>query len=380
MGGPLTGLKVVELVGLGPGPFCGMLLADLGAEVLCVDRIEVARAVDPERPATNAMHRGKRVVGLDLKHPDGPGALLRIVEHTDAMFEVFRPGVAERLGIGPDVCRARNPRLIYGRLTGWGQDGPWANAAGHDIDYIALAGALEPIGRAGQPPTPPLNVLGDFAGGGMLLAFGIAAAAFERERTGQGQVIDAAMVDGAALMMTPFYGARASGFWGERGTNLLDTGAPFYDVYETADQRWIAVGAIEPQFYAALLAVLGLDAARLPNRDDPANWATLKERFAAVFRTRTRDDWVAAADGADACVAPVLTPLEATSHPHNQARGTFLELRGVPQPAPAPRFSRSQLSPPAPPQQPGESTEAALAGFGFDAAAVDELRAAGVLI
>src|SRR5690242_19644820 len=380
MGGPLSGLKVVELVGLGPGPFCGMLLADLGADVLCVDRIEVARAVDPGRPATNAMHRCKRVIGLDLKHADGPETLLRIVEQADAMFEVFRPGVAERLGIGPDACLARNPRLIYGRLTGWGQDGPYSGAASHDIDYIALAGALEPIGRAGQPPTPPLNVLGDFAGGGMLLAFGIAAAAFERERTGLGQVIDAAMVDGAALMMTPFYGARASGFWGERGTNMLDTGAPYYDVYETSDHQWIAVGAIEPQFYAALLTVLGLDPAELPDRDDPANWATLKERLAAVFRTRTRDDWVAAADGADACLAPVLTPLEAVEHPHNVARRTFLELRGVPQPAPAPRFSRSQPAAPAPPQQPGESTEAALAGFGFEAADVEKLRAAGVLI
>jgi alpha-methylacyl-CoA racemase len=380
MGGPLSGLKVVELVGLGPGPFCGMLLADLGAEVLCVDRIEVARAVDPDRPATNAMHRGKRVVGLDLKHSDGPETFLRIVERADAMFEVFRPGVAERLGIGPDVCLERNPRLIYGRLTGWGQDGPYAVAAGHDIDYIALAGALEPLGRAGEPPTPPLNVIGDFAGGGMLLAFGIAAAAFERERTGMGQVIDAAMVDGAALMLTPFYGARASGFWGERGTNLLDTGAPFYEVYETSDARWIAVGAIEPQFYAALLGVLGLDPAELPNRDDPANWPALKERFAAVFRTRTRDEWVGAANGKDACLAPVLDPLEATAHPHNRVRETFLELRGVPQPAPAPRFSRSQLATPSPPQQPGESTEAALAGFGFDAAAVEKLRAAGVLI
>jgi alpha-methylacyl-CoA racemase len=380
MGGPLTGCKVIELVGLGPGPFCGMLLADLGAEVLCVDRIEVARAANHERPATNAMARGKRVVGLDLKHPDGVETFLRLIEHADAMFEVFRPGVAERLGIGPDACLARNPRLIYGRLTGWGQDGPYASAAGHDIDYIALAGALEPLGRAGQPPTPPINVLGDFAGGGMLLAFGIAAAAYEREHTGKGQVIDAAMVDGAALMLTPFYGARASGFWGERGTNLLDTGAPFYDVYETSDGRWIAVGAIEPQFYAAFVAVLGLDAGALPDRDDKANWPALKQRFAAILRTRTRDEWVAAAAGADACMAPVLTPAEAVDHPHNRARDTFLELRGVPQPAPAPRFSRTALDAPAPAQHPGESTEAALASFGFDAADVEKLRAAGVLI
>jgi alpha-methylacyl-CoA racemase len=326
------------------------------------------------------MARGKRVVGLDLKHADGVETFLRLIEHADAMFEVFRPGVAERLGIGPDACLARNPRLIYGRLTGWGQDGPYASAAGHDIDYIALAGALEPLGRAGQPPTPPINVLGDFAGGGMLLAFGIAAAAYEREHTGKGQVIDAAMVDGAALMLTPFYGARASGFWGERGTNLLDTGAPFYDVYETSDGRWLAVGAIEPQFYAAFVAVLGLDAAALPDRDDKANWPALKQQFAATLRTRTRDEWVAAAAGADACVAPVLTPAEAVDHPHNRARDTFLELRGVPQPAPAPRFSRTALDPPEPAQHPGESTDAALASFGFDAADVDKLRAADVLI
>ena len=230
MSGPLTGVRVVELVGLGPGPLCGMLLADLGAEVLRVDRVEAARATDRTRPASNAMHRSKQAVGLDLKSPDGVEAFLRLVERTDAVFEVFRPGVAERLGIGPEPCSARNPRLVYGRLTGWGQSGPLAARAGHDIDYIAIAGALEPLGRAGQPPTPPINVLADFAGGGMLLAFGIAAALYERERSGEGQVIDAAMVDGAALMLTPFYGARASGAWGERGTNLLDTGAPFYDV------------------------------------------------------------------------------------------------------------------------------------------------------
>ena len=348
MSGPLTGIRVVELVGLGPGPFCGMLLADLGADVLRVDRVATARAVDPGRPATNAMHRSKQAIGLDLKAADGVEAFLRLLETADAAFEVFRPGVAERLGVGPEACLARNPRLIYGRLTGWGQDGPLAAHAGHDLDYLAVAGALEPLGRAGQPPTAPINVLGDFAGGGMLLAFGIAAALFERERSGRGQVIDAAMVDGAALMLTPFYAARASGAWGPRGTNLLDTGAPFYDVYETADGGWLAVGAIEPQFYAAFLDGLGLSGVDLPGQLDRDGWPVLRARFAAVLGTRTRDDWVERFAGLDACVAPVLTPVEAPDHPHHRARHAFLALAGVPQPAPAPRFSRSTLGPASP--------------------------------
>jgi alpha-methylacyl-CoA racemase len=357
-----------------------MVLADLGADVLRVDRADVARSIDHSRPATNAMHRSKRAIGVDLKTKDGVDALLRLADAADVLFEVFRPGVAERLGIGPDVACARNPRLVYGRLTGWGQDGPLAAAAGHDIDYIAVAGALEPLGRAGEPPTPPINVLGDFAGGGMLLALGLAAALFERERSGRGQVVDAAMVDGAALMLTPFYAARASGFWGARGTNLLDTGAPFYEVYECADGSWLAVGAIEPQFYAALLAVLGLDGATLPDRDDPASWPALKERFAAIFRTRARDEWCARADGRDACIAPVLTPGEAPDHPHNRARGTFLELDGVPQPAPAPRFSRTPAPAPAAPQHPGADTAAVLTDWGFGAAEVDTLIRTGAVV
>ena len=280
------------------------------------------------------MHRSGSAPGLDFEAPDGVARRsLRLTDAADVVFEVFRPGVAERLGIGPDVACARNPRLIYGRLTGYGQDGPLAPAAGHDIDYLAVAGALEPLGRAGQPPTP-INVLGDFAGGGMLMALGIVAAAYERERSGKGQVVDAAMVDGAALMLTPFYGARASGFWGERGTNMLDTGAPFYEVYECADGAWIAAGAIEPQFYAALLDVLGLTGEPLPDRDDPATWPELKQRFAAVFATHTRDEWCALADGArHRALPPILTPLEAPSHPHNIALGQFLELASVPQPA-----------------------------------------------
>lgn len=383
MSGPLSGFKVVEIVGLGPGPFCGMLLGDLGADVLRVDRVGAVRGFsspDPTKPATNPMNRSKRAIALDLKHPDGVEAFLRLTDAADAAFEVFRPGVAERLGIGPDDCRSRNARLVYGRLTGWGQSGPMAARAGHDIDYIALAGALEPLGRAGQPPTPPINVLGDFAGGGMLLAYGIVAALLERARTGEGQVVDAAMVDGAAIMLTPFYGARASGGWGERGTNLLDTGAPFYDVYETADGKWVAVGAIEPQFYAALLERLGLDGDDLPDQMDTSGWPELRKRFDGVFRTKTRDEWAAHVEGVDACVAPVLTPLEAPSHPHAQARDAFLELRGVPQPAPAPRFSRSTLDAPTEGEHPGAATADVLADWGFDDTDVTRLVTAGVLI
>jgi alpha-methylacyl-CoA racemase len=373
-------MRVVELLGLGPGPFCGMLLADLGAEVLRVDRVDAARSVDLSRPATNAMYRSKSAIGLDLKAPAGVDTFLRLTDGADAAFEVFRPGVVERLGIGPDVVCARNPRLVYGRLTGYGQDGPLANKAGHDIDYLAIAGALEPLGRAGAPPTPPINVLADFAGGGMLLAYGIVAALLARERTGDGQVVDAAMVDGAALMLTPFYAARASGFWGPRGTNMLDTGAPWYDSYETADGGWLAVGAIEPEFYAQLLEGLGLSEERLPDQQDRERWPELRDRFATVIRTRTRDAWEAHFASYDACVAPALAPTEAPGHPHNRARATFRDIRGVPQPAPAPRFSRTPLGEPTPPQHPGERTHDALAGWGFDAAEVTALIEARVLV
>ncbi len=380
MRGPLTGVRVLEITGLGPGPFCGMLLADLGAEVLRVDRMEAARSADPGAPVTNAMHRGKRAVGLDLKSPAGVEVFLRLAAAADACIEVFRPGVAERLGIGPDPCRARNPRLVYGRLTGWGQEGPFAAMAGHDIDYIALAGALEPVGRAGQPPTPPLNLVGDFAGGGLLLAYGIVAALLERATTGVGQVIDAAMIDGAALMMIPFFGASASGFWGARGTNLLDSGAPFYDVYETADGRWMAVGALEPQFYARFLAGLGLDADTLPGRDDPANWPALRDRFTAVFRTRTRAEWCAVFDGTDACVAPVLAPLETPTHPHHLARRAHTEVLGVPQPAPAPRFSAHAPAHPEPGEHPGVDPVGILTAWGVPADEARALHAAGAVV
>jgi alpha-methylacyl-CoA racemase len=364
-------MRVVEFVGLGPGPFAGMLMADLGATVLRVDRFDDAQQANRSVPARGPLHRGKGSVAVDLKHPAGPELVLRLVERADALIDVWRPGVAERLGVGPDDCLARNPRLIYGRLTGWGQEGPWASMAGHDIDYIALAGALEPLGRAGQPPTPPINVLGDFAGGGLLLAFGIACAAWEATRSGKGQVIDAALIDGAALLMAPFYSGRASGFWGPRGTNMLDTGAPFYDVYETADGGWMAVGAIEPQFHAALLDGLGL-------RDDPdfaeqrnrSLWAAQKKRLAEIFRTRTRDEWCAVFDGTDACVAPVLDPVEAPSHPHHVARGTFIDG----QPAPAPRFSRTPAGSPGAAQRAGEGAD--LADWGISDDDASALRAA----
>ena len=378
--GPLTGFRVVELVGLGPGPFCGMLLADLGAEVLRVDRVDATRAVDRSQPATNAMHRSKAAIGLDLKAPAGVEAFLRLTDAADAAFEVFRPGVAERLGIGPDAARARNGRLVYGRLTGYGQSGPLAARAGHDIDYLAIAGALEPLGRADAPPTPPINVLADFAGGGMLLAYGIVAALLARERTGAGQVVDAAMVDGAALMLTPFYAARATGFWGPRGTNMLDSGAPWYDSYETADGRWLAVGAIEPQFYAELLDGLGLADADLPDQHDRDGWPILRGRFADVIAGRTRDEWEAAFAGRDACVVPALSPIEAPNHPHNLARGTFFELAGVPQPAPAPRFSETPAAAPTPPKHPGEDTVGVLERWGFNADETHELVATDIVV
>ncbi len=371
--GPLKGVKVVELVGLGPGPFCGMLLADLGATVLRVDRVEAA-ATAPPTPSTNPMNRGKSSITLDLKRREGVDALLRLVEQADVFFEVFRPGVAERLGIGPDVCLARNPELVYGRLTGWGQDGPYAHAAGHDIDYLAIAGALEPLGRAGQPPTPPINVLADFAGGGMLLAFGIVAALFG----GRGQVVDAAMVDGAALMLAPFYSARATGAWGPRGTNHLDSGAPFYDSYETADGGWFAVGAIEPQFYGELLRRTGLDGdPTMADQWDRSKWPDQKQILATTFRQRARAEWCELLEYSDACAAPALTPVEAPDHPHNVARHSFLTVNGVPQPAPAPRFSRTHAEQPAPPTHSGADTDAGLASWGFSDQEIAELKRTG---
>ncbi|HEX5881222.1 MAG TPA: CaiB/BaiF CoA-transferase family protein [Actinomycetota bacterium] len=372
--GPLEGVRVVELAGIGPGPFCAMLLADLGAEVLAVDR---PAAGGPGWPALFA--RGRRRVAVDLKHPEGPGVVLDLVAGADALVEGFRPGVAERLGIGPEACLHRNPRLVYGRVTGWGQDGPLARSAGHDIDYIAVAGALHPVGPAGGPPVPPLNLLGDFGGGGMLLALGVVAALLEAGRSGRGQVVDAAMVDGAALLTTQLHELLAAGLWSDqRGANLLDGAAPFYAVYETADGRHLAVGALEPQFWAELLDRLGLAADDLPAQLDRDGWPDLRERLAATFRTRTRDEWCALLEGTDACVAPVLSLLEAPAHPPNQARATFVDVGGVPQPAPAPRFSRTPCPIPTPPASGGDDAEV-LAAWGLPPERVERLRAAGAI-
>jgi alpha-methylacyl-CoA racemase len=373
--GPLAGIRVVELAGIGPGPFAAMLLADLGAEVLRVDRPAASRPAWP-----TVLARGRRSVVVDLKHPDGAAVVLDLVASADALVEGFRPGVVERLGIGPDACLARNPRLVYGRVTGWGQEGPWRLAAGHDIDYVALAGALHPIGQAGGPPVPPLNLVGDFGGGGMLLALGVVAALLEAGRSGRGQVVDAAMVDGAALLTAQFHELLAAGLWREeRGANLLDGGAPFYGVYETADGRHLAVGALEPQFFAELLRRLGLDAGDLPDQLDRDGWPVLRERLAGLFRTRTRDQWCELLAGTDACVAPVLGLGEAPAHPHNRARGTFVEVGGVTQPAPAPRFSRTPPGPPSPPAPPGAHTDQALADWGVDPGELARLRTVGAI-
>ncbi len=370
--GPLHGVRVVELESLAPAPFGCMILADLGAEVIRVDR--PAAPGHPVVQPGDLLARGRRSIRLDLKEPDGVAVLLRLADRADVLVEAFRPGVAERLGFGPEACLDRNPRLVYARMTGWGQDGPLAPAAGHDIDFIAVAGTLDPIGRAGERPVPPLNLVGDFGGGGMLLAVGVLAALLERERSGRGQVVDAAMVDGAALLATFIHGLRAAGGWqDERGSNLLDGGAPFYDTYQTADGKFVAVGALEPKFYAELLGRLGLDPAGLPGQYDRDGWPALRAALSARFAERTRDEWTAAFDGSDACVAPVLSMAEAPGHPHNAARGTFTEVAGVTQPAPAPRFSRTPAGHPAPPPAPGDDTSAILAELGYSPAEITAL-------
>ena len=371
--GPLHGVRVIELESLAPAPFGCMVLADLGADVLRVDRPGAGGhpVVQPSDPLV----RGRRSIRLNLKDPAGLAVLLRLVEGADVLVEGYRPGVAERLGFGPEVCLERNPRLVYARMTGWGQQGPLAGAAGHDIDYIAVAGSLDPIGRAGERPVPPLNLLGDFGGGGMLLAVGVLAALLERERSGRGQVVDAAMVDGSALLATFIHGLRAAGAWqDQRGSNLLDGGAPFYDTYQTADGKFIAVGALESKFYAELLDRLGLDAAELPAQLDRSGWPVLRDRLTAAFAQRTQAEWVTVFDGSDACVTPVLSMADAPGHPHNLARGTFIEVGGVCQPAPAPRFSRTPAAVPDPPPVPGSDTEAVLASLGYTPAEITALR------
>ena len=379
MSGPLSGIKIIELAGIGPGPFAAMLLADMGADVIRVDR---AGAVRPgaSGPSWDLLNRGRRSIGVDLKSADGAEAVLRLVEQADVLIEGFRPGVTERLGLGPDACLARNPKLVYGHMTGWGQDGPYSQAAGHDINYIALAGALHPIGRAGQAPVPPLNLVGDFGGGAMFLVVGLLAALIEARHSGQGQVVDAAMVDGAAVLMTMFHGLRATGLWAEeRGTNMLDTGAHFYDTYECADGRYVSIGSIEPQFYAELRRLAGLDDAAFDAQMDASAWPELKARVAEVFKTKTRDEWCALMEHTDVCFAPVLSLSEAPTHPHNVARGTFVEVAGVVQPAPAPRFSRTPGEVSRPPAYPGAHTDEALADWGFAADEIAKLREAGAV-
>lgn len=381
MAGPLQGIRILEVAGIGPGPFAAMMLADMGAEVVRIDRAQAVSGGDPANPPVDVLNRGRRSIGVDLKNPDGVETVLRLVQGADGLIEGFRPGVTDRLGIGPDACMAVNPKLVYGRMTGWGQSGPYAQAAGHDINYIALAGALDPIGRAGQPPTPPLNLVGDFGGGGMLLAFGMACALVEAERSGQGQVVDAAMVDGAAVLMSMFYGFRAMGMWNpERGTNLLDTGAHFYDVYECSDGKYVSVGSIEPQFYAELLRLSGLgEDGELPHQHDRAQWPALKERLAAIFRSKTRDEWCEVMEHTDVCFAPVLSLDEAHQHPHNVDRETFTERHGVLQPSPAPRFSRTPPELARPPAHAGQHTDEILRDWGFDDSDVVKLREAGAV-
>ncbi|MBF6548129.1 CaiB/BaiF CoA transferase family protein [Nocardia brasiliensis] len=371
--GPLHGVKVIEIASLAPGPFGAMILADLGAQVLRVDRggKPGEGIVSPEGP----LDRGKHSITLDLKNPDDRDTLLALAEHADVLIEGFRPGVTERLGIGPADLAARNPRLIYGRMTGWGQDGPLARTAGHDIDYIAVSGALGLVGRAGEAPVPPANMLGDYAGGGLLLALGVLGALYERERSGRGQVIDAAMVDGAALFTASMHGLHHLGLWNfPRGENMLDGGAPFYDTYECADGEYLAVGCVEIPFYNQMLAILGIDDPELPFQLDKNGWPQLKEVLGAKFKERTRDEWTELFSGSDACVAPVLSPWEAHEHPHNVARNAFITVNGVLQPAPAPRFDRTPADVPAPLSADPQQVRKLLSGWGVPADDLDRLN------
>jgi alpha-methylacyl-CoA racemase len=374
--GPLAGTRIVELAGIGPSPFGAMVLADLGAEVIRVDR--AADAGRAPAGGTDALNRSRPSIALDLKHPDAPALVLDLVERADALIEGFRPGVAERLGVGPEPCLERNPRLVYGRMTGWGQDGPYATMPGHDVNYIALSGALAAIGARDEPPAIPLNLVGDFGGGGMLLAVGVLAGILSARQTGRGQVVDVAMTDGSALLMTLIYGLYHAGAWKlERHANLLDGGAPFYDTYETAD-GYISVGGLEPQFHLAMLERMGLAELDPGQQYDPASWASARARLSEEFRKRTRAEWEQLFAGTEVCIAPILDMAEAPSHPHNRARGTFQQLGGVPMPAPAPRFSATPASAATPPPVPGADTRAVLEAWGLGARA-EQLLAAGAL-
>lgn len=376
--GPLTGVRIVEFAGLGPVPFCAMILADMGAEVLRIDR--------PAKVSENSwryqvLNRGRRSVMLDLKSPEGAEAALELIAQADALIEGNRPGVMERLGLGPEICAARNPKLVYGRMTGWGQDGPLAARAGHDITYLAPTGALWSIGRAGEAPVPPLNLVADLGGGAMFLATGLLAALLEARNSGKGQVVDAAMIDGVNMLLSWMHGYHAAGKWQwERGNNLLDGGCPWYDTYETADARHIAIGPIEPQFYALLLDALDLDAAALPPREDRTRWSELRAIFSKVFRSRSFMDWQERLEGLDACAMAVLSPAEAAEHPQMKARGSFADIAGIRQPVPAPRFSRSVTDLPEGPRQQGADTRAALADWGMESSWIERLCQSGAAI
>ena len=374
--GPLSGYKIVEIAGIGPGPFCAMMLADLGAEIVRVDRKSSAGA----RTKFDILNRGRKSIAVDLKNADGIETVLRLIEKADALIEGFRPGVMERLGLGPEACLARNPRLVFGRMTGWGQDGPLAHAAGHDINYVSLTGALHAIGRKGETPVPPLNLVGDFGGGGMMLALGIVSALLETQKSGKGQVVDAAMTDGSAALMGIIYGLKQAGIWSnEKGTNLLDGGAHFYDSYACADGKWVSIGSIEPQFYALLLEKTGVTDPAFQNQMDKDQWPALKAKLAEVLKTKTRDEWCAIMEGSDVCFAPILDMDEAPEHPHNKSRETFIQIEGVTQHAPAPRFSRSVNDTPGPPPIAGAHTDEILASWGFSEADVSDLKSKGAV-
>lgn len=384
-GGPLAGTRVLEIASLGPGPFAAMLLSDMGADVLRVDRAEAVDAAGGGGaldlpPGAIPLYRGRGSVGIDLKHPDGVPAVLRLVAQADVLLEGFRPGVMEKLGLGPDVCCAHNPRLVYGRVSGYGQDGPLAHAPGHDLNYIALSGVLSMIGERDGPPVIPLSLIGDFGGAGMTLAFGVLAALLERSQSGRGQVVDCSMVESASQLAVLFHGMLRSGHWhNARGSNTVDGGAHFYNVYQTADGEWIAIAAVLPKFYAALLRALELDPAELPQQMDEAAWPQMKARFAAIFATRTRAEWDQRLLGPEHCYSPVLDPLTAPDHPQHQARNAFVQVDGITQPAPAPRLSRTPGSVKGAPQPPGGQTRQRLADWGFSATDLATLEASGAI-
>ena len=374
--GPLKGLKIIEMAGIGPGPFCGMVLADLGAEIIRVDRASAIGTGSKQEPS----NRGKKSIAVDLKAKEGVEVVLKLVETADAIFEGFRPGVMERLGIGPDVCLARNERIVFGRMTGWGQEGPLANAAGHDINYISLSGALAAIGRPGSPPVPPLNLIGDFGGGGMLLALGLVAALLETKGSKKGQVVDAAMTDGSALLMTMIYSMQSSGMWKTTmGSNLLDGGSHFYDTYECKDGKFISIGSIEPQFYALLCQIAELDEKVFSKQMSRDLWPEQKEEIKKIFLKKTRDEWCELMEGTDVCFAPVLDMSEAPQHPHNKERKTFIDLEGVTQPAPAPRFSRTEPEVVSSPSIVGEHTNEVLSSIGLSEEDISSLKTSGAV-